>query len=345
MQLKLGLMLGYSGAQLEIPIDLIRTAEELGYDSVWTAEAYGSDAITPLAYIAANTSTIRLGTGIMQLAGRSPAMCAMQAQTVDALAGGNRMIAGLGVSGPQIVEGWYGEPWGKPYYRLKDYIEIMQKIFRREEPVSHDGREYQLPFTGEGSIGLGKPLMSIMHTNPDLPIWLGAGSEGTIRLCAQLCDGWFPMHYVPGRLKRWAPWVEEGFARAGNGKSWSDYEVQPMVSVLITDDVQKAIDRQKAGIALYVGGMGAKDVNFHNNHMTDRGYGDAAKKIQELYLEGRKEDAIDAVPDEYVDEGCLLGPPERIEKRFEAWTSEAITGLTLSTRQEEAIELIARLAA
>ena len=192
-------------------MELIQAAERLGYDSVWTAEAYGSDAVTPLAYIAARTDRIRLGTGIMQLAGRTPAMAAMQAQTVDALAGGNRFIAGLGVSGPQIVEGWYGQPWGKPYWRLRDYIQIMRKIFEREAPVEHQGREISLPYTGEGAIGLGKPLRSILHTNPRLPIWLGSGSEATVKLTAELCDGWLPMHFVPGRMDHYRPWVEEGF--------------------------------------------------------------------------------------------------------------------------------------
>jgi len=342
--MKLGLMLGYSGARLDLPVDLVKRAEELGYDSVWTAEAYGSDAITPLAYLAAHTSRIRLGTGIMQLAGRAPAMCAMQCQTVDALAGGGRVIAGLGVSGPQIVEGWYGQPWGKPYYRLKDYVQIMKKIFARDEPVSHDGPEYQLPYTGPGTIGLGKPLMSILHTNPDLPIWLGAGSPDTIRLCAELCDGWFPMHFTPQRWPNWKPFVEEGFRRAGNGKGWSGFEVQPMVTVLITDDVQKALDAQKPGIALYVGGMGARGMNFHNDHMVQRGYGDAAARVQELFLAGRKREAADAIPDEYIDEACLVGTPDRIRQRFGAWVDTGITGVTISTNQAHAVEVMADVA-
>ena len=191
--MKLGLALGYSGARLELPVDLVAFAEKIGFDSVWTAEAYGSDAITPLAYLAAKTDRIRLGTGIMQLAGRPASMFAMQAQTVDALAGGNRVIAGLGVSGPQIVEGWYGQPWGRPYFRLRDYLQIAAKIFVREEPVSHAGSEISLPYTGAGSSGLGKPLRSILHTNPELPIWLGAGGEATTRLAGELCQGLLPL--------------------------------------------------------------------------------------------------------------------------------------------------------
>lgn len=339
--MKLGLGIGYSGSKLRVPIDRIKLAEHLGYDSVWTAEAYGSDAITPLAWIAAQTERIRLGTGIMQLAGRAPAMCAMQAQTVDALAGGGRVIAGLGVSGPQIVEGWYGEPWGKPYWRLRDYIQIMRKVNKREDPVTHDGREYQLPFTGDGALGIGKPLMSIMHTNRDLPIWMGSGREATVKLTAELCDGWLPMHFVPGRMDHYRPWVEEGFRRAGNGKSWKDFEIQAGGRVIITDDVKAALDESKPGIALYVGGMGHKDLNFHNEHMVQRGYPDVAEKVQELYLAGRKQEAIAAIPDEYVDDAGLYGSVERIEKRWEAWADSGITGFTVNTHQEEAVELMA----
>lgn len=342
--MKLGLGIGYSGSKLRVPIERIKLAEHLGYDSVWTAEAYGSDAITPLAWIAAQTERIRLGTGIMQLAGRAPAMCAMQAQTVDALAGGGRVIAGLGVSGPQIVEGWYGEPWGKPYWRLRDYIQIMRKVNLREDPVSHDGREYQLPFKGEGALGIGKPLMSIMHTNRELPIWMGSGREATVKLTAELCDGWLPMHFVPGRMDHYRPWVEEGFRRAGSGKGWDDFEIQAGGRVIITDDVKAALAESKPGIALYVGGMGHKDLNFHNEHMVQRGYPDVAEKVQELYLAGRKQEAIAAIPDEYVDDAGLYGSVERIEQRWEAWADSGITGFTVNTHQEEAVELMADIA-
>ncbi|MEA3214989.1 MAG: hypothetical protein QOJ19_1145 [Acidimicrobiia bacterium] len=333
---------------MRLPMELIQQAEKLGFDSLWTAEAYGSDAITPLAYIAARTERIRLGTGIMQLAGRTPAMCAMQCMTVDALAGGGRMIAGLGVSGPQIVEGWYGQPWGKPYWRLRDYVQIMRKIFQREEPVSHDGREISLPYTGEGAIGLGKPLRSILHTDPALPIWLGSGSEATVKLTAELCDGWLPMHFVPGRMEQYRPWVEEGFARArkrGIDRGWHNFEVQCQLPVRITDDVSSALAAQKPSISLYVGGMGHESINFHNQHMTQMGYGDAAKRIQELFLGGRKDEAAKAVPDEYVDERCLVGPPERIRSRYPAWAESGATGLTLVTSQPAALELMADLSA
>src|SRR5260370_8814178 len=208
--MSLGMMLVYSGAQVNFPIDLVKRAENLGSDAVWTSEAYGSDAMTPLAWIAAQTSRIRLGTAIAQLAGRAPAMCAMQAMTIDALAGGGRMIVGLGVSGPQIVEGWYGQPWGKPYWRVRDYVEIMRKIFRREGPVEHEGREISLPFRGEGSTGLGKPLRSILHPSHDIPIVLGSGGASLLRLCGEICDGVFPRRVAPTRVARFPPRPPEG---------------------------------------------------------------------------------------------------------------------------------------
>ena len=205
LTMKLGLSIGYSGAHLEVPVALVQRAEELGYDLVWSAEAYGSDAITPLAFLAAKTNRIKLGTGIMQLAARTPANAAMSAASIDAMSGGGRFIAGLGVSGPQIVEGWYGQPWGKPYYRVKDYVAIMRKIFKREEPVTHEGREISLPYKGEGSAGLAKPLKSILHMNPDIPIYLATGGETMVKLTAEIADGWLPMGFVPGAMEEYRP--------------------------------------------------------------------------------------------------------------------------------------------
>ena len=342
--MKLGLMLGYSGAQISLPVELVQRAEELGFDSVWTAEAYGSDATSPLAYLAAVTKRIRLGTSIMQLAGRTPAMAAMQAATIDALAGGDRFIAGLGVSGPQIVEGWYGQPWGKPYWRIRDYVTIMKKVLAREEGLVHDGKEISLPYEGEGAMGIGKPLKSILHMNPNIPIWLGTGSESNVKLTAEIADGWFPLAFVPGMMDLYKPWLEEGFRRAGGGKSFADFEIQAGVSVIITDKIEEAIARIKPGVALYVGGMGHKNKNFHNDMMVRRGFGEEAAKIQELYLSGRKAEAIATVPDEYCDEGALIGPPQRIRERYREWEDSGATGLTLSCRQEEGLELMAELA-
>jgi len=342
--MKLGLSIGYSRAQLDIPVKLVQRAEELGYDSVWTAEAYGSDAVTPLAYLAALTKRIKLGTGIMQLAARTPANAAMSAATVDAMAGGGRFIAGLGVSGPQIVEGWYGEPWGKPYYRMKDYVAIMRKIFRREGPVTHDGKEYSLPYTGPGALGIGKPLKSILHMNPDIPIYLATGNESTVKLTAEIADGWLPMGFMPGAMDEYRPWLEEGFKRAGNGKGFKDFAIAANVHVEVDNDVKGALAKLKPEVALYVGGMGHKDKNFHNDIMVRRGFGDAAKRIQELYLAHAKDEAIAAVPDEWVDMKSLVGPPARIRERYRAWEDCGADTISVRSRQPEAIEVMAQAA-
>lgn len=342
--MKLGLSIGYSGAHLDIPVDLVKRAEALGYDSVWTAEAYGSDAVTPLAYLAGLTHRIKLGTAIMQLAARTPANAAMCAASIDAMAGGGRFIAGLGVSGPQIVEGWYGEPWGRPYYRYKDYVAIMRKIFRRDEPVAHAGAEISLPYQGPGAAGLGKPLKSILHMNPDIPIYLGTGSESTVKLTAEIADGWLPLGFVPGSLPEYRPWLEEGFRRAGPEKSLAGFAIQASVHVVVDTDVKSALARLKPEVALYVGGMGHRDKNFHKDMMIRRGFGDAAQRIQELYLAHAKEEAIASVPDEWVDLKSLVGPPSRIKERYRAWAESGATGLTVRSRQLAAIEAIAEAA-
>jgi len=342
--MKLGLSIGYSKARMDLPVALVQQAEALGYDSVWSAEAYGSDAVTPLAYLAAVTQRIRLGTGIMQLAARTPANAAMCAGTIDAMAGGGRFIAGLGVSGPQIVEGWYGQPWGRPYYRLKDYVAIMRKVFAREAPLTHDGREISLPYAGEGAVGVGKPLKSILHMNPSIPIYLATGSESTVKLTAEIADGWLPMGFVPGCMAEYGPWLEEGFRRAGNGKSLADFEIQASVHVSVEDDVKAALAKLKPEVALYVGGMGHRDKNFHKEQMIRRGFGDAADRVQELYLAHRKAEAEAAVPDEWVDMKSLVGPAARIKQRFKAWQDSGATGLTVRSRQPEAIDVMAQAA-
>ncbi|MCH9675958.1 MAG: LLM class F420-dependent oxidoreductase [Gammaproteobacteria bacterium] len=341
--MRLGLSLGYSGRKLELPMERILLAEKLGYHAVWTAEAYGSDAMTPLAYLAAMTSKIKLGSAIIQLAARTPANAAMTAATVDQLAGGDRVICGIGVSGPQIVEGWYGQPWGRPYYRVKDYVAIMKKIWAREEPVTHDGREISLPFEGEGALGIGKPLKSILHMG-SIPIWLGTGSEAMVKLTGEIADGWFPMGFAPGMMDKYRPWLEEGVRRAGNGKTMDDIEIEGRAAVVITDDIKAALDSVKPQRALYIGGMGHKNMNFHKDAMIRRGFADAADRVQELYLAGHKEEAAAAIPDEFIDEESLVGPPARIKERYAAWEDSGITGLTLRTNQPEAIELMAKVA-
>jgi F420-dependent oxidoreductase-like protein len=333
--MKLGLDIGYSSAQMELPVERVLQAEKLGFDSVWTAEAYGSDAFTPLIYLAALTKKIRLATGICQLAARTPANCAMVAQTLDALAGEGRVVVGLGVSGPQIVEGWYGQPWGKPATRLRDYVAIMKKIWRREGPVVHDGKEISLPYTGPGSTGLGKPLKSILHGNPNIPVILGSGKEASVRVTGEVADGWSVMRLTPGTMPRAMAWLQEGLARRTDGKTLKDMEIACNVLVRFTDDVKAAFDEQRAHYALYVGGMGAEGANFHKDAMIDEGFGDAAERIQELYLAGRKDEAAAAVPDEYLDTQGLFGPPARIKERFGPWRDSGMTLMRVGGMNEE----------
>ncbi|HXW44834.1 MAG TPA: LLM class flavin-dependent oxidoreductase, partial [Streptosporangiaceae bacterium] len=260
------------------------------------------------------------------------------------LAGGGRMIVGLGVSGPQIVEGWYGQPWGKPYWRVRDYVQIMQKVFRREGPVAHEGREISLPYTGEGATGLGKPLRSILHQSEHIPIYLGSGSDSMLRLCGELCDGVLPLRFVPREMPRFRRAIEEGFARAGNGKSWDTFSFEAAAGVVVTDDVQAALRTMKPGIALYVGGMGHPTINFHKRAMEQQGYADAAARIEELFRAGRKQEAADAVPDEFVDEHSLVGSPGRIRERYRAWADCGIDALHVGSGQPAAIELMAQIA-
>ncbi|MCX7616813.1 LLM class F420-dependent oxidoreductase [Tepidiforma sp.] len=339
--MKLGLNIGYSGARIELPLELIRYAESLGYDSVWTAEAYGSDAVTPLAYLAALTSRIRLGTAVMQIPARTPAMTAMTMSTLDQLSGG-RVMVGLGLSGPQVVEGWHGVPYGRPAVRMREYVQILRKIWARDEPVSFDGEECQLPYRGPGATGLGKPLKSILHGR-QLPVYLATMGPVNIRTTAELADGWLPIWFSPRRMPMFRPHLEEGFRRAGNGKSWKDFDIAAGCTVAIGDDVGALLAAQKPFLALYIGGMGAREKNFHNEMAIKYGYGDAAKRIQELYLAGRKREAEEAVPDELADEMSLVGPVARIRERFRDWEDAGVTTLLVQSRQPEALRLMAEL--
>ena len=340
--MKLGINIGYSGASLHIPIELVLRAEAMGYDSVWTAEAYGSDAVTPLAYLAAKTTRIKLGTAILQIPARTPAMCAMTMSTLDALSGG-RALVGLGLSGPQVVEGWHGVPYGQPAARTREYVEILRKIWARDQPVSYHGQEYQLPYTGPGATGLGKPLKSILHGR-QLPVYLATMGPVNIRTTAELADGWLPIWFSPKRMNLFRPHIEEGFARAGNGKSWKDFDIAAGCTVAIGSDVKALLAMQKPNLALYLGGMGAKEKNFHNEMAIKYGYGEAAARIQELYLASRKEEAADAVPDELCDEMSLVGPVERIKERYRAWEDAGVTTMLVQARQPEALELMADIA-
>jgi F420-dependent oxidoreductase-like protein len=342
--MKLGLELGFSGARMALPMQMIQRAEQLGYDSVWTAESYGSDAVTPLAYIGALTRRIRLGTGLAQLAARTPANLAMCAQTIDAMCGEGRMLVGIGMSGAQIVEGWYGQPWGRPNHRIRDYVAIVKKVLKREAPVTHDGREISLPYRGPGAAGLGKPLKSILHGNPRIPVYLGTSTPLNIRMAAEVADGWLSMNWLPASAAANEKLLAEGLARRSDGLSRRDFHVVAFVTVQITNDVKAAIDGRKGEIALYVGGMGSKDKNFHKELMIERGYTQAADRIQELFLSGRRDEAAAAVPDEYVDQAGLIGPMERIRERWKPWSDSGADSICIAWPTPESVELMAKIA-
>lgn len=343
--MKLGLMTGYSGNTVKIPLPAIQRAEELGYDSVWTAEAYGSDAVSTATWILANTRKIKVGTAIMQMPARTPAMAAMTAMTLSHLSD-NRFIVGLGASGPQVVEGWHGVPYGKPVTRLKEYITIMKKIFAREGAVIFDGDMYQLPFTGEGATGLGKPLKSILHCDAPIPIYSANITPAGVRAAAEVADGFFPVWMDPQQFHVFEEPINQGFAAAGN-KTLADFAVAPFVRVVIGDDIKQCMKPLKNNLALYIGGMGARSKNFYNDYATRLGFGDAAKEIQNLYLDGKKEQAAEAVPDELVDACNLLGPAERIRERAELWKDAAKKGhvhtMLLADASVEAVELMAEV--
>ena len=335
----------YRAAALAVPIDLVRQAEALGYHSVWTAEAYGSDALSPLAYLAALTTRIKLATAVVQLAARPPATLAMHAMTIDALAGGGRTIIGIGVSGPQIVEGWYGQPWGRPNARLRDYVTIMRKVLDREAPVSHDGPEISLPYAGPGALGQGKALKSIMHPVARVPIWLASGGIKNTELCAELCDGWLPMGLGPSGMDFYRAPLDRGFSKRTDGRGPEDFEIFTGCSVTITDDVQAVLDGMRPLTAMYVGGMGSASHNYHREAMARRGFPEAAARIQELWLAGRKADALAAVPDEYLEQSALIGSPARIRQGWhERIAGLDATGVIVSTNQPEALDLLADLA-
>jgi len=284
----------------------------------------------------------------VQLAGRPPAMLGMQAMTVDALAGGGRMIVGLGLSGPQIVEGWYGQPWGRPNARLRDYVTILRQVLRREGPVSHDGPELSLPYDGPGALGQGKALKSILHAPSDIPVWLASVGPRNTELCAELCEGWLPMGLPTEGTDNpeVATALERGFARRTDARLGDDFEVFTGLGVVITDDVQGWLDRQRPFRATYVGGMGSASHNYHVQAMAKRGYATEAARIQELFLAGRREEAIAAMPDEYLLEGTLIGSPARIREQWEAGglVPPGVTGVIVGASRGDELELIAELA-
>jgi F420-dependent oxidoreductase-like protein len=342
--MRLGLMMGYSGSGVAIDLALIREAERLGYDSVWTAEAYGSDAVTPLAWIAAQTSKIKLGTAIMQLPGRSPANTAMTAMTLDALSGG-RFILGLGTSGPQVVEGWHGVPFDKPLTWMREYVTIVKSIFARDKPLEFQGTRYQIPYRGPGALGLGKPLKSILHGRKDIPIYTGSMAPKSQAMAAEMVDGILLTCMHPERFDVIEPNLREGFARSKEpGRSLANFDIAPTVAVVIGDDLDACRGPLKMSLALYIGGMGARDKNFYNDYVKRIGFEADAVKIQDLYLSGKRGEAVAAVPDALVDAMHLVGPKERIRERFAAWKASPVGTLIIGTQQPEAIRLIAELA-
>jgi F420-dependent oxidoreductase-like protein len=324
--LKLGLQIGYWNAAppLAVP-EQLRVAEELGYDSAWTAEAYGSDALTPLAWWGSATTKIKLGTSIIQMSARTPSATAMAAITMDHLTGG-RFILGLGASGPQVVEGWYGQPYPKPLARTREYVDIIRKILARKEPVTYAGEHYTLPYPG--GAGLGKAVKSIVHPlREDLPIYLASEGPKNVSLTAEIADGWLAIYYSPKMDGFYRDALAEGFARPGARRSLEDFEVAATVPIIIADDVEEAASLMKPVLALYIGGMGAKDVNFHADVFSRMGYEGEARKIQELYLDGKKEEAAALVPTSLIEETSLVGPKEKIRDDLEQWRESVVTTL------------------
>ena len=338
--MQLALSLNYSGATLAVDVDRVLEAERLGYCSVWTAEAYGSDAVSPAAWIAARTTRIHVGTGIMQIPARTPAMTAMTAMTLDALSGG-RFRLGLGVSGPQVVEGWHGQPFGKPLVKTREYVEIVRTILRREKPVEFRGEYYRIPYAGPDATGLGKPLKSILHGRASVPIYLAAVGPKNVSLAAEIADGWIPVFYSARRASVFREWLDAGFK--ASGRSAQAFDVMPMVSVVVGPDTAACRARVKPRVALYVGGMGARGRNFYNDIARRYGYEDAAKTIQDFYLSGKKADAEAAVPDALVDEVALCGPKERIGEQLSEWKSAGVTTLMVAG-DATAVRTLAELA-
>lgn len=341
--MRLGFIVGYSGSKIELPVNLVLEADKLGYFAVWTAEAYGSDAITPLAWLGAQTKQIHLGTAIMQIPARTPAMTAMTAMTLDQLSGG-RFLLGLGVSGPQVVEGWHGQPFGRPLEKTREYVSILRKIFKRESRLEHKGMHYQIPYQGVDASGLGKPLKSILHGRSDIPIYLAAIGPKNVELVAEIGDGWLPIFFSPRFFKFvFEEQLRRGFSRAGNGKGVESFDVAPSVPVVLGDDLEVCWNMLKPMLALYIGGMGAKEKNFYYNLACRFGYEGAADQIQNFYLSGKKAEAVGAVPDGLVDEISLCGPRKRIQERLEVWKQSPIKTLNVMTHSMEVIRLMAEL--
>ncbi|HUF32633.1 MAG TPA: LLM class F420-dependent oxidoreductase [Acidimicrobiales bacterium] len=335
--MRLGLNLGYFGAAAPSDtIPFVQHAESLGFHSAWTAEAYGSDAIVPLTWVAAHTTTMNVGSAIMQMPARTPASTAMTAATLDLLSGG-RFLLGLGLSGPQVVEGWHGEAYGKPLGKTREYVSIVRSILAREERLEHHGEHYDIPYSGPDATGLGKPLKLILHPHrPDIPIYLAAIGPKNVALTAEIANGWLPIFFAPTRF-------QETYGEAFAGVDLSVFDIAPSVTVVLGDDVDACRSMVKPMLALYIGGMGARGRNFYNDLACRYGYEAEAKAIQDLYLDGKKGDAAAAVPDALVDEVSLCGPKERIADLLGPWRESPVTTMICGTAQKEALEVMAEL--
>lgn len=331
MSLKLAYGVGYwSAGPPKGALDSIIEAERLGFESVWSAEAYGSDALTPLAWWGASTTSIKLGTGIIQMSARTPSATAMAAMTLDHLSSG-RFILGLGVSGPQVVEGWYGEPYKRPLERTREYVSIIRSILRRDEPVTHSGNQYQLPYDGKHASGLGKPLKSTVHPlRNHIPIYLGAEGPKNVSLAAEICDGWLPLFFSPSENDFYRSCLNDGFSKSDDPSKADDFEVVAPVTVIPGDDIEACANMVRPMLALYAGGMGAKGANFHFDVFARMGYEDVALKVQELYLQGKKEEAAAAIPLKMVEDVALVGPAEKIKEELNRWNDTVLTTLLLS---------------
>jgi len=328
--MKLGLMLGYSGAIPKVDLPLVQEAERLGYDSVFTAEAYGSDVFSPLCWVGAHTTRIKLGTAVMQLSARTPACVAMTAATIDHLSNG-RLLLGIGVSGPQVVEGWYGQPFPKPLARTREFVALLRKMLERKEPVTFQGEHYQLPL--QGGARLGKPLKLIVHPlRSHIPIYMGAEGPLNVKLATEIADGWLPIFYSPYRQQVYA----ESLKTMKPG-----FEIAATVTVVMNDDVRAAMDAVRPFIAFYIGGMGAKEKNFHLDLIGRFGFEAEAKRVQDLFLGGKRAEAIAAVPDDLVDEIALLGPRARIRERLAAWKQSPVTTILVGSSDPNVVRMMA----
>ncbi|MEN3223099.1 MULTISPECIES: LLM class F420-dependent oxidoreductase [Mycolicibacterium] len=342
--MKFGLQLGYWDAQPPTNhAQLVAAAEDAGFDTVFTAEAWGSDAFTPLAWWGRRTHRMRLGVSVAQLSARTPTACAMASLTLDHLSGG-RHILGLGVSGPQVVEGWYGQRFPKPLARTREYIDIVRQVWARQEPVTHSGPHYPLPLTGQGSTGAGTPLKSITHPlRTDIPIMLGAEGPKNVALAAEICDGWLPIFYTPRMAETYNAWLDEGFARPGARRRREDFEICATANVVITDDRAAAYAAMKPRLALYLGGMGARDTNFHADVYRRMGYGEVVDEVTALLRSKDKHQAAQAIPDELVEDSAIVGNHDQVREQIKVWQAAGVTTMVISTRNPEHIHQLSNL--